>query len=134
MTYKQVYCHKCKMYYNENKSYQNHCCECKINYYNYENHCCKCIILYNKYNIIHCCECKLNYCIINQNHCCKCQLNYNKIFKNHCCLHKWNDIDTCNDCINHKKLNKIVMIELKYHPRNVAKFLEDNDIEYLDNM
>lgn len=36
--------------------------------------------------------------------------------------------------LKHKKIYKVIMVELKYHPRNVAAFLEENDIEELDNM
>jgi hypothetical protein len=66
----------------------------------------------------HCCDCKMNYSITRNN------------YKKHCCKHKNNYENKCYNCVNYNK----IMIELKYHPRNVAKFLEENDIDELDNM
>jgi len=62
---------------------------------------------------------------------------YNSFYKKMNILYKFINKYATNYSIyklKHKKVYKIIMIELKYHPNNVAKFLEDNDIEDLDKM
>lgn len=128
------HCCKCKIVY---PKHYKHCCDCKMSYDN-ADHCCKCKMNYNEEN--HCCGCKMNYHTHYTLHCCECKINYTnyKSYLNkfeHCCIHKYYNINTCGDCIMiYKKIYEYVMIELKYHPRNVAKFLEENTIEDLDNM
>ena len=119
----------------------NHCNRCKIiSYYNYWQAQCNEYEINSKiyccnYNYNHCCKCKINYSYIEE-HCCKCQIIFHSYYVNHCCIHQVNyKKDTnCNNCTVHKKIYEYVMVELKYHPRNVAAFLEENDIEDLDNM
>jgi len=97
-----------------NNYFDNHCCNCKINYNKSQNHCCKCNSFFDN-NFKHCCKCNSTYsqnscacveininfndqiikkcidqnCLMDYNsefeyHCCNCKINISKIY-NHCC-------------------------------------------------
>jgi len=120
------------LFYSKWKCYRECYRECNIVNNNDVTHCCKCKMNYNIFEN-HCCKCQMNY---PEKHCCYCKMNYYKLGEKHCHIHmtKYKDINTCIDCMIHKKVYEYVMVELKYHPRNVAAFLKENDIEDLDNM
>ena len=77
---------------------------------------------WNRYSLVcnqnpykYCNECSIDYVPRNHSHCCYCKFNYYKIHNiKHCCIHKQVNLNTCVDYIIHKKLYKIIMVELKY--------------------
>jgi hypothetical protein len=137
------------MDYNNYQVQYTYCNDCKLTFKGYSRkHCCKCYKVY-KYNMKHCCVCDIEY-NNKYTHCCKCSMNIKKYYKHcceckinvksinfHCCIHNDKSIlncTSCNDCKIRKQNYDKLMIDMKYHPRNVLKYLEDHDIEDLDNM
>jgi len=129
------------------QEYYGHCNDCKLTFKSHaKKHCCKCYKVY-KYNMKHCCDCDIEY---YDKHCCKCYMNIKKNYKHcceckmniklnniHCCIHNDKNISNSTNCIECKIKKQIydkLMIDMKYHPRNVLKYLENHDIEDLDYM